>query len=180
MITLQPITIFHRHYRFVEELLHSAFPKNERRDDELQRTYTEKNKKFHCLLIRNAETPVGLLTYWDLNEFVYVEHFAIHESMRNNGLGSQAMKAFLQGMDRPVVLEVEIPRRKGDLPHRRISFYRRLGISPRRMPYRQPPYRKGDDWLPMKLMSTGATTRWMRIAEKVRDTIHREVYGVTP
>ena len=177
MIALQPITTDHALYLFVEKLLHSAFPSDERRDDEQQRMYTDQNEKFNCLLIREFENPIGLITYWDFKDFVYVEHFAIHENYRNGGLGKQALRIFLQGINRPVVLEVEMPRIKGDITHRRISFYRRQGFSLRRMAYKQPPYREGDSWLPMKLMSCGKV-RWEKIAETVRDTIYRYVYNI--
>ena len=119
MIALQPIHTEHALYLFVEKLLHSAFPSDERRDDEQQRAYTDGNDKFRCLLIREFDKPIGLLTYWDFVDFVYVEHFAIDESLRGNGLGEQAMRTFLQDMDRPVVLEVETPRVKGDHQARR-------------------------------------------------------------
>ena len=78
MIVLQPINTEHALYLFVEKLLHSAFPSDERRDDDLQLAYTDGNNIFHCLLIRELNTPVGLITYWDFEDFVYVEHFAIH------------------------------------------------------------------------------------------------------
>ena len=177
MIALQSITTDHALYLFVEKLLHSAFPPDERRDDKEQRANTDRNDKFHCLLIRDFETPIGLITYWDFTDFVYVEHFAIHEDFRNEGLGAQAMKMFLQEMDIPVVLEVEMPRIKGDITHRRIAFYRRQGFSLRRMAYKQPPYREGASWLPMKIMSCGKV-RWEKIAETVRDKIYREVYHI--
>lgn len=177
MIALQPIDTNHAHYLFVEKLLQSAFPETERRDDRMQRAYTDYYPKFHCLLIRDFDKPVGLLTYWDFDDFVYIEHFAIHESLRNRGYGGQALEMFIQEIGRPVVLEVEMPRSKGDITHRRISFYRRHGLSLRRMPYRQPPYREGDKWLPMKLMSS-VKVKWPKIADTVRDTIYREVYGV--
>ena len=179
MTALQPIRTDHALYLFVEKLLQSAFPSNERRDDEQQRIYTDRNNKFHCLLIRDFEEPVGLLTYWDFTDFLYVEHFAIHEDLRNNGHGKQALRTFLQEMNRPVVLEVEYPRVKGDLTHRRIAFYRRQGFSLRKLPYKQPPYRIGDEWLPMRIMSYGySTSGWLKTAETVRTTIYREVYGV--
>ena len=107
-----------------------------------------------------------------------MEHFAIHEDLRNNGLGGQAMKIFLKDMNRPVVLEVEMPLIKGDITHRRIAFYRRQGFSLRRLPYKQPPYREGDKWLPMKLMSTGPAKKWLPMTELVRDTIYHEVYKI--
>ena len=178
MIALQPITTDHALYLFVEKLLHSAFPSDERRDDDQQRAYTDGNNKFHCLLIRELNTPVGLIPYWDLEDFVYVEHFAIHEDLRSGGLGGQAMKTFLQEMKRPVVLEVEMPLIKGDITHRRIAFYRRQGFSLRRLPYKQPPYREGDKWLPMKLMSTGPAKKWLPMTELVRNTIYQEVYNI--
>lgn len=164
-------------YPFVEALLHAAFPEEERRDDAQQRAFTNLNPKFHCCLLTDDKSPVGLLNYWDFTDFVYIEHFAIHESMRNMGYGGQALRAFLRQTERPVVLEVEMPRVKGDLTHRRIAFYRRLGFSLRRMSYRQPPYREGGEWLPMKLMSSGIE-KWWRIADQVRYALYCEVYGV--
>ena len=177
MVRLKEINTFHRYYPFVEELLHAAFPADERRDDEQQRYYTNSNNHFHCLLLQRSETPVGLLTYWHFDTFVYVEHFAISEELRRGGLGMQVITQFVNDINLPVVLEVEMPRVKGDITHRRIAFYRRAGFSLRKMAYRQPPYREGDEWLPMKLMSYG-NFKWLKMAESMRDTIYREVYGV--
>ena len=175
MLTLKEINSFHRYYPFVEELLQSAFPADERRDDELQRANADANDKFHCLLIEKAENPIGLLTYWNFGTFVYIEHFAISEELRGGGLGLKALTLFLKDMNLPVVLEVEMPRIKGDITHRRIGFYRRVGFSLRKMAYKQPPYREGDGWLPMKLMTYG-NFKWLKMAETIRDTIYREVY----
>lgn len=176
MVQFSEIKTHNEHYLFVEKLLQSAFPEEERRDDRQQRIYTDRNDKFHCLLIRSFDKPIGLMTYWVFDDFVYIEHFAIHENFRNSGFGGQALKAFMQQTERPVVLEVEMPRVKGDITHRRIAFYRRAGLSLRKMAYKQPPYREGDGWLPMKLMSSGMA-KWLKIAGTVRDTIYREVYG---
>ena len=177
MVTLQQINTLHDYYPFVERLLCSAFPPEERRDDEQQRINTNENDKFRCFLIRNYERPIGVLTAWYFTNFVYIEHFAIQADLRNNGYGKQALLDFLQQTQLPIVLEVEMPRVKGDITHRRIAFYRRMGFVLRKMAYKQPPYRIGDKWLPMKLMSNG-NVKWERIAEEVRDTIYREVYSV--
>ena len=91
MIALQPVTTEHALYLFIEKLLHSAFPKDERRDDKMQRAYTDNLENFHCLLIRDFDNPIGLITYWQFEDFVYVEHFAIHEKHRNQGIGYEAM-----------------------------------------------------------------------------------------
>ena len=64
-------------YLFVESLLHSAFPEDERRDDDEQRRYTLDEDKFHTLLVSLDDEPVGLLTYWQFNGYRYIEHFAV-------------------------------------------------------------------------------------------------------
>ena len=52
-----------------------------------------------------------------------------------------------------IVLEVEEP--SDELSARRIAFYRRAGFELCSTPYQQPPYRKGDSYLPMYLMFHG-------------------------
>ena len=51
MLTFTKIQTNHKHYDFVEELLHQSFPLNERRDDDCQRFNTDNNPLFHCYLI---------------------------------------------------------------------------------------------------------------------------------
>jgi ribosomal protein S18 acetylase RimI-like enzyme len=177
MMLLKEINTYHRYYSFVEDLLHAAFPADERREDELQREYTDSHDYFHCLLILKSGNPVGLLTYWHFDTFVYIEHFAISEELRRGGLGKQAITLFVNDISLPVILEVEMPRIKGDITHRRIAFYRRAGFTLRKMAYKQPPYRMGDEWLPMKLMTYG-NFQWLKMAEAMRDTIYQEVYGI--
>lgn len=175
MIQLTSIHTNHKHYSFVEELLHAAFPQNERRDDTPQRELTDKSKKFHCLLIESElENPVGVITYWDFMDFIYIEHFAIDESLRGLGYGTKALIQLLTEKTKPVILEVEIPHKVYDIAYNRIEFYKRLGFKLRRSPYRQPPYRWNDNWLPMKLMTYGD----FNFKPRVVKTIHQEVYGI--
>lgn len=176
MIQLSEIHTGHEHYPFVEGLLHSAFPQKERRDTSQQREYTDHQPKFHCLLVTDDKRPIGLITHWNFDEFTYIEHFAIDAKLRGKGYGNAALKLMLEQTDRPVVLEVEIPYNTQDIAYHRINFYKRQGFQVRKTDYKQPPYRPGDEWLPMKLMTRG---KFKKIAP-IRETIHREVYGVKP
>ena len=94
MITFNPITTNHPHYAFVENLLHSAFPQEERRENEFQRKNTDNNPKFECLCITDQETDsvIGLITVWSLNGFRYIEHLATSPHIRNKGYGLKIMK----------------------------------------------------------------------------------------
>lgn len=175
MIQLSKIKTDHKHYSFVEGLLEASFPAEERRNADLQRANTDGNPLFHCCLVEEDKRPVGLMTYWHFDTFIYIEHFAIDPKRRGYGYGTEALKVMLSQAELPVVLEVEIPLRVNDVPHRRIGFYKRIGFQLRKYDYKQPPYRWGDEWLPMKLMTYGT----LKAVDKAVKTIYREVYGVT-
>ncbi len=163
-------------YAFIEQLLHDAFPPEERRDTPQQRAYTDHHPMFRSCLISESGSPVGLISYWDMGDFHYIEHFAIDPTLRNGGYGKRALEHIEQTLHHPIVLEVEAPT--DELSTRRIGFYRRLGFTLCERPYMQPPYRQGDGELPMFLMTYGDIDMEKEF-ERVRDTIHREVYGVS-
>ena len=72
-------------------------------------------------------------------------------------------------------LEVEMP--DNEMAQRRIGFYQRQGFALWNYPYLQPPYRQGDDFLPMYLMVYG-NLQCEKDVEQVKDCIYREVYGI--
>ena len=67
-------------YGFVEELMHTAFPAQERRDTPQQREYSDSNPLFCNNVIVEDGKPVGMISYWDMGDFYYIEHFAIDPS----------------------------------------------------------------------------------------------------
>lgn len=175
MIKLQEIKATHEHYPFMENLLQTAFPLQERRDSKQQRQTTDEKPLFHNALITDDDTPIGLLTYWTFPSFVYIEHFAIDSRLRNGGYGSKALKAFKQLISAPIVLEAEEPT--DEITQRRIGFYQRQGFVLQETPYLQPPYRTGDEWFPLRLMTYGSVQMEQEYP-LIRDTIYREVYQV--
>lgn len=178
-MTIQQINTGHPDYPFVEKLLHTAFPEEERRADELQRRNTDSHPQFGCYLVaeqeKNTDVPIGLITLWHLNGFCYVEHLATIPSVRNSGYGQRILSKVGEMFPGLIVLEVEPP--EDEMAIRRIGFYRRCGFSFCEKPYLQPPYRQGDKPFPLCLMFRGADS----IDEdftRIRDEIHRCVYGV--
>ena len=171
MIQLQEIKTTHEHYPFMEKLLETAFPLQERRDSIWQRKNADESPLFHNTLITDDDNPIGLLTYWDFKDFIYIEHFAIDDRLRNNGYGQQTLSVLKEQTKLPIVLEAEEPT--DELTKRRIGFYRRQGFILQDFPYQQPPYRPEDKWFPMKLMTFGIVNM-----ANARDIIYREVYQV--
>ena len=173
MIEIIRINSFHVHYQFMEELMKTAFPLQERRDSLQQRELVNNHSSFYNNLILNDHTPIGLLTYWDLKTFIFIEHFAIDDHYRNQGYGSKVLSILLNQLKCPIILEAEKPT--DELSSRRINFYKRKGFTLQDIPYLQPPYREDDDWYPLQLMSYGITNIEKEYTT-IRDSIYREVY----
>lgn len=175
MIFFKEINTSSEHYPFMEALMHTAFPIQERRNDEEQRHNTDYNPLFHSNLIIDNNTPVGLINYWDFKTFRYIEHFAIDNNLRSKGYGQAVITRLKEESKRPMVLEVEEPM--DETTQRRISFYQRQGFVLHKHPYLQPPYREGDSWFPLCLMSYGPLDMDKQY-EEIKTTIYREIYGV--
>ncbi len=176
MMTIRDINTSDSNYPWVESLLIGSFPEDERREMAAQRINVDDEPRFHCCLAEDDGRPVGLLCYWDFGAFCYCEHFATDPSVRNCGYGSRILLSVLERIERPMVLEVEMP--DDEMSRRRIEFYRRQGLRLwEGVEYVQPPYRNGGNSLPMLLMATSGLDESRDAAEVIR-CIHRHVYGI--
>ena len=145
-------TVNHEWFGKLYDLYERAFPVAERRD---RSAFVEKlmhEPRFHCMAIVPETDFAGMLTYWQFDSFLYIEHFAISEELRGNNLGGRALSGFVQDARWPVVLEAETPETA--IARRRIAFYERHHFHIVRTDYLQPPYRKGGESIPMYLMCT--------------------------
>ncbi|MDO5017298.1 MAG: GNAT family N-acetyltransferase [Porphyromonas sp.] len=145
-------------FNTIIEIYTDAFPREERREVSHIKELLANEPSYHLTAIYQTDDPadqiIGLLSYWELGEAVFIEHFAIDSRRRGNGVGSEALQMIVNHLEnRPIVLEVERPETA--IARRRIEFYRRQQFVLWDLPYRQPPYRNGDDWLPMCLMTNG-------------------------
>lgn len=123
----------------------------------------------------NTKQPLGLLTTWHFEEFIYIEHFAIDPTLRSQGYGSEALKAFIHEHGKPLVLEAEPPT--DALSIRRIKFYERIGLTLYDFPYMQPAYTEDSHPVELRLMGTLDTNATP--LPLVSQILHREVYGWT-
>lgn len=120
----------------------------------------------------------GFFVVWPMGEFVYGEHFAVRSDLRGHGLGGALLEGVLHDVgSRPFVIEVEPPE-SSDLAKRRCAFYKRHGLHLINKEYLQPPYRKGDGWLPLRLMATDKAFAENNFTEITKE-IYRVVYGIT-
>lgn len=160
---------------FVENLYIESFPLSERRPVEKMMDLYKNNKRFVITLTVENDQLVGFLTYWDIDDFIFAEHFAISPEFRNGGYGGKVMELFLANTSKPIILEVELPNTI--LSERRIGFYQRMRFKLwENIQYQQPPYHGDENTVPMKLMSYGDIDLEKNIKE-IRNKIYSEVYN---
>lgn len=92
-------------YTFVEKLMHTAFPQEERRDTVQQREYSDNNPRFCNNIILENGNSIGMISYWTMGDFYYIEHFAIDPSLRNGGYGKRVLEMIKKQLKGPIVLE---------------------------------------------------------------------------
>ena len=123
--------------------------------------------------VMHGGTVVGMLAWWNLPGFCFVEHFAIAAAQRSGGFGRRAMELLQAHVARPVVVDVE-PFGTDQQAARRVAFYNRLGFSYCGRPVTLPPY-EGKPTAPSNLMAWPIALDGAG-REHVLATIGREIY----
>lgn len=153
-------------------LLEAAFPITELRLKEDQRRLL-KEDAYRLYGVKKSGVFAAVFAAWEIDDFLYIEHFAVAEALRGNGFGGGLLDAFLEEKGKPVVLEVELP--EDTVTRRRIAFYERHGLVYNTYPYLQPPMRKGQDMLPLRFMTKPGAID-LETYERYRKKIYRIVY----
>lgn len=104
-------------------------------------------ESFHCLHLSDSAGFVGLLSYWQWDSLVYVEHLAITPGRRGQGLGH----AVLEMLPAPAILEIEPV--VDEATRRRLSFYESCGFVRLPQPHVQLAYQAGMPDVPLWLLS---------------------------
>ena len=129
-------------FEFCWDLYVSAFPEEERRTmDYHLETMTKASFCFDMVMVNGIR--VGILAWWDLSEFRYIEHFATAPALRGQGYGDKILRDFISESEKPLILEVEHP--VSEIEKRRIGFYERIGLSLNQHYYAHPSYNINSD-----------------------------------
>ena len=135
--------INHEDFNSFYELMSEAFPPIERRKLENQKKLLE-NDFYNIVGYKENDRVIAFIASWEFENFNFIEHFAVDNSYRGNGIGSKILKQYLNKYkNKPVFLEVEYP--EDNYSKRRIEFYKRLGFSLNDYEYVQPPLEKGNE-----------------------------------
>ncbi|MCR8969084.1 GNAT family N-acetyltransferase [Facklamia sp. 7083-14-GEN3] len=132
------------------DIYESSFPEDEKRSLKRQLELL-KNPNYQMKSLKDDNKVVGFICFWDIGEYVFIEHFAIDDKYRGRNYGSKFLNAFIGEANKKIVLEVEMP--EDILAKRRIKFYQRLDFKLNDYDYTQPPLEEGKNSIPLLLMT---------------------------
>ena len=125
MVLKRITNIFHPMYCEALNLYKISFPCHEQREKHSQEEIL-KDDEYHFCLLYDEDIFVGLILYWEHEQFIYIEHFCILPEMRNKQYGQKAL-ALLTKQGKTIILEIDPP--KDEISKRRKGFYERCGFT---------------------------------------------------
>ncbi|HLC93282.1 MAG TPA: GNAT family N-acetyltransferase [archaeon] len=157
----------------VWKIYEAAFPEDEKRSEGTQ-AKVMRLPNYSIYAISKDEEAIALLAVWEFENFVFIEHIAVKEHMRNSGFGTKILRGFLEPATKLVLCAIDLP--KTAIAKRRLGFFTRCGFRLNEFDYIQPAYSTEKKPVQMKIMSCpGLLTP--KDFEKAREEIHLKVYG---
>ncbi|MBR4287874.1 MAG: GNAT family N-acetyltransferase [Clostridia bacterium] len=158
----------------VFSIMEESFPINEYRSYKKQMELLSVPE--YSLYCKRIDGKIaGFLSFWDLNEVIFIEHFAIKKELRGKGLGKEMLSELFAEKSGPFCLEVELP--ENEVARRRVAFYERMGLFFYDYPYTQPSMDHGRDPIPLRIMTNIPSLSKERF-ETLRDLLYKCVYKV--
>lgn len=157
------------------QILSNNFPTKEIKE------YNYTKDTFHAglyqvLTLKDNDQIVGIMSFYQHDDFRFIDYFAIDGSLKGKGMGSKMLQYFINLDDKMVILEVEHP--EDEQSKRRIAFYQRNGLYLNdQFEYFVPPVRNLKHRLYFHLMSSKRKINNIEF-EKYYPQILKMVYGI--
>lgn len=130
------------------QIYQSSFPENEKRFlNEQERIF--KNSLYFANIIKTKEI-IGILCFWMINEYYFLEHFAIKKEKRGENFGSIALENFIKNKQN-IILEIDLIN--DEISQKRLNFYDKFGFYKNDFKHFQAPFRKNSPPVELILLS---------------------------
>lgn len=165
-------------FQKIWRIMESSFPPCERRSFDAQKDLCF-NPLYEINPIFSNGLIAGFISFWYLDDYIYIEHLAIDKHLQGQGLGKKAVLDIIK-KEKPIVLEVEIPSSNLEVlaENRRIRFYEQLGFVLLPFPYYQPAYDGSGEKIPLSLMIRCNKSLNENDFISVRNKIYKIVHGI--
>jgi GNAT superfamily N-acetyltransferase len=160
-------------FQKANKLLQDSFVAEEYRE------YTQEllqNPVFTMRAVFAEQSFVGVITCWEFEEFVFLEHIATDPKVRGQSIGALVIQATID-LHRGMIHIGEIERPETEIAVRRMGFFKRLGFQINPYDYIQPPYGEGKAPVPMLMISLPEILS-QEVFERIKERLYSYVYHV--
>ena len=140
--------ISHPLYKEAMNLYVISFPFHEQREAFSQARILCQSS-YHFDVVIEEGKFIGEVLYWEIGDFLYIEHFCVLPSMRNKRYGQKILERL---QTKPLVLEIDPP--VDEISRRRQGFYERCGFVENPYLHIHPPYHKDHSGHELVVMSS--------------------------
>ncbi len=124
-------------YKVFRDIYNMSFPIFEQRSDKQQQTAFN-SPNYHLQALVEDETLLSFISYWDFEDYIYIEHLAVNSAYRGQNIGSSTLNLFAREKEKCILLEIDPPI---DLISKdRLRFYSHLGYKPNMYKHLHPAY----------------------------------------
>lgn len=159
----------------VYKIMENSFPKTEYRAYSDQKALFS-NPEYKIYAQRGDDRQIiAFIALWELENHVYIEHFAVAKEFRGMGLGAKMLSEISKAYDTPLCLEVEPAQT--EIAVKRIGFYERNGFFYNDHHYIQPSMGEGREPIELKIMTYQSPVSEKEF-ESIRDLLYKKVYRI--
>ncbi|MGG4664172.1 GNAT family N-acetyltransferase [Providencia vermicola] len=120
----------------VNQLYDQAFPRYEQRSYQGRKSILN-HDDYYLYYFTDNNVFVGFIGCWKINEYFYIEHLAISDSLRGQGYGQKVLKQFCHDVGL-VILEIDPVI--DEISQKRLSFYQHCGFQQNEYKHAHPSY----------------------------------------
>jgi len=136
-------------YKEFWKIYSMSFPIYEQRNSE-QQLYAFENVRYNlfCQVDFDKGMLNSFISFWEFDEYVYIEHLAVNERLRGNNIGTTMLEQFKDVIKKTVILEIDPII--DNVSQKRLEFYQKLDFRLNPYEHYHPAYDK--NYKPHKLL----------------------------
>ncbi|MCD7972016.1 MAG: GNAT family N-acetyltransferase [Candidatus Azobacteroides sp.] len=115
----------------------TSFPVYEQRSI-IQQETAFMNPRYHLFFTHKEDKIQAFISFWDFDEYIYIEHFAVNQELRGQHIGSETLVAFKEKVGKRILLEIDPVT--DEISRKRLSFYEKLNFKVNPYIHLHPPY----------------------------------------
>lgn len=140
------------YYTTFRTLYENSFPIYEQRTIE-QEELAFNSENYSLDIYEHENKFIGFISYWEFETYIYIEHFAINDTLRGEGYGSRVLNSFIEEMTKQIILEIDPVT--DEKTAARLRFYQKCGFYENQHRHTHPPYRDGYTPHLLTILTTG-------------------------